>query len=326
MPGPGRDRPGRNEWRVGEPGYLRFLMLQLLSQKRELAWTVTRKWAVAELYGPEHAPLVAPLAPEDFQSYLLRLVSAAIARGRFFHGLDADDALEAIIRARGWGQDVPYADDFAAAFARRVAAHDAVHVVEALLLECAGYADDYPAFFLPDAGGYQYLRDVLAEARHAGGAPDTPALARALEWLGERAAAAPSPYHGLAALTSRPVPPPASAEEMHWAAVLIGPAARPDVERLLEAVALLARDAAGRCVPAPESAPGGWVGAMAALQAHRWLGRNAAALARALHASYGPVVSLRALQAGFKENNAAHAAAHRRADAWARQHPPGAAA
>ena len=256
---------------MGQRVYLRALMLQLLSQKRELAWTVTRKWAVAELYGPEHTPLVAPLAPEDFQRYLLRLVSAAIAQGHFFHGIDADDRLEELIRDRGWGQHVPYADDFAAAFARRVAAHDAVHVVEVLLLECAGYADDYPAFFLPDAGGYQYLRDVLAEARHAGVAANTPAVARALEWLGERAAAAPSPYHGLAALTSRPAPPPASAEEQGWAAVLAGPATRPDVERLLETVALLARDAAGRCVPAPESAPGGWVGAVAALQAHRWL-------------------------------------------------------
>ena len=296
-------------------------MLQLLSQKRELAWTVTRKHAVAELYGPEHAPLVAPLAPEDFQLYLLGLVSVALAQGRFFHGLDADDRLEELIRARGWGQHVPYADDFAEAFARRGAGHDAVHVVEALFLECAGYADDYPAFFHPDAGGYQYLRDVLAQARHAGAAADTPALARALEWLGERAAAAPSPYHGPAALTSRPAP--ASAEDLCWAAVLAGPAARSDVEALLEAVALLARDAAGHLVPAPESAPGGWVGAVAALQAQRWLGRNASALARALHASYGSVVSVRALQAGFKEDNPAHAAAHHRAGAWARQHPPG---
>ena len=45
----------------------------------ELAWTVTRKQAVAELYGPEHAPLVALLAPEDFQRSLLRFVSEALA-------------------------------------------------------------------------------------------------------------------------------------------------------------------------------------------------------------------------------------------------------
>jgi hypothetical protein len=157
--------------RVGDRGYLRPLMLQLLSQKRELAWTVTRKRAVAELYGPEHAPLVAPLAPDDFQLYLLQLVHEAIAAGRFAHGLDADDRLEALIRDHGWGEHVPYADDFAAAFARRVAQADAVHVVEALFLECAGYAADYPAFFQPDAAGYQYLRDVLAETRHAGVAP-----------------------------------------------------------------------------------------------------------------------------------------------------------
>ena len=105
--------------------------------------------------------------------------------------------------------------------------------------------------------------------------------------------------------------------------MLVGPATRADVEALLEALALLAHGPSGQTVPAPESTPSAWVGAVAALQTHRWLGRNQAAVARALHASYGAVVSLRALQAGFKEDNAAQAAAHHRAVAWVRQHPAG---
>lgn len=289
-------------------------MLHLEREKNDLGWMLARKRAVAEFFGAKHGPLVAPLVFDAFNLYVHELTMQALAQGLVAHGLDVDDRLEALMKRHGWGPRVPYAQRFAKTFARDVAGQDPDQVIEHLLGLCFGYERDHPALFRAADGGYQYLLDVLVETRRADTVADTPALARACAWLA--AHAGPKP-----AALSRPGPPPE--EALAWAAVLVGPATRAGVEALLEALALLARGPGGQPAPAPESTPSAWVGAVAALQTHRWLGRNQAAVARALHASYGAVVSLRALQAGFKEDNAAQAAAHHRAVAWVRQHPAG---
>ena len=279
-------------------------MQQLLHQKREHAWSVSRKQALLVLFGPEHAVHITPLNPEELQEYVLPLFSQAIRAHRFTHGTFIEDQLEALSHHHGWGRNVPYADAFAAQFARTLADHDLLHVAEYLYLVCRGYDADYPTFFQTAEGGYRYLCDVLVQARFARTVPATPSLDRAIAWLTSRADASEKIQQEVRP-PAQPLPRPAArlAADNLWAGIVAGSHTRREVEAVLVTLALLEYDDHGKALVTTESRKGGWIGATLALQQYGLLTQNKTAVARVFHTTYGKVLSARALQTGLKADN-----------------------
>jgi len=311
-------------------------MVQLLLHKRDLAWQVTRKWSLATLFGPQQTPRLAPLGEEELQLAALALFHEAIEQGRFTHGTFIEDRLEELIAEQPLGQQVPYTYAFEEAFAPALAGLDLLDVPDYLCLLCRGYSDDYPSFFQPELDGYQYLLDVLVRAQHQHLVPATPSLARAQRWLQTQLTAAAAPVAAPAApiaaalVLATPVSAPAAAHAApaanpvprdHWAGILAQAPVHPqaEVEELLLTLALLEPGATGQLVPSADALPGGWVGAVHALQQAGYLIRNHEAVARVLYTLYGPVVSARALQRGVRTDNEVHLGGYQRAQAWLRQ-------
>jgi hypothetical protein len=283
----------------------------IFEDRRDLAWLVTRKQAVLEQFGSEHAAALESLDTiEDLQGYLLPLFSQAIKEGLFFHGTFIEDRLAELIKQHGWGLYVPYADDFAPFFTRTVAEYDLLHLDDYLYMECSGYLADYPAFFQAQ-DGYRYLRKLLIIAKEEQTVRNTPSLRYAIKWLKNHEAAS----EGLARENPPVLVPLVNASPRGgdgWDDILVGEYGRSDVEALLEEMALLEREDSEPATPAPGQKRGEWAAAVVALQQFGYLVRNCEAVTRTFRSTYGNVFSARLLQGGVKSTNEAQNLSHNR--------------
>jgi hypothetical protein len=262
-------------------------------QKQERAFLYIHQQALGDVFGHDTVQQkLSNLEGMELDHAMADLMYEAVDQGRFKHMDYVNDALEK--RYQIHGQDVPYSEWFAASFPQLVMNVPLAYVEEHLADWCATYADRHADYFDLQAGGYQYLHDVLAEPNSMKGAPTSLSLKRAIEWLARQVAKA-----DVATKTTD-----------LWDGLFCNGYTKPQLDALLTQLGLLN---ASSLAASQDASAGAWVGTILALVERKLLLRNYAALARALDSSYNKPVSERALQQGVNHNNSLHISHYNRA-------------
>jgi hypothetical protein len=257
-----------------------------LSQKQDHAFLYVNLYSLGDVFG--HDKVQQKLSNLDGMALdhaTTELMYEAVDQVRFKHIEDVKDALRE--RDQIHGRDVPHSEWFADGFLQLVMQTPLAYVEEHLADWCAAYADRHADYFDLNAGGYQYLHDVLAESNSVKGAPTSLSLKRAIEWLAGQSARA------VIATKAMDL----------WDGLFCNGYTKPQLDALLTQLGLLN---ASSLAASQDASAGAWVGTILALVERKLLLRNYAALARALDSSYNKPVSERALQQGVNHNNSLH--------------------